>query len=92
MPMRLSTLGRQLGRLKYDVAMVELIKEGVVEGIELVTVTLRGCQAEEEMTAANPIKVFSSCWAGSRQVGSNHVAAGIRNGRKSRSRRLFFAV
>ena len=59
MSMRSSMHGRQLGRLKYDVVMVELMKERVVKGSELVTVTSRGCQAEEGRTAANPIKVFS---------------------------------
>lgn len=70
--------GRHLGRLEYDVVMVELMKEGADEGSELVMVTSRGCQAEKGKTAADPIKVFISYWAGSRQMDSNHVAAGIR--------------
>ena len=59
MSIRLFMHGRQLGRLKYDVVIVKSMKEGVVEGSELITVTSRGCQAEKGRTASNPIKVLS---------------------------------
>ena len=55
--------GHELGRLKYDVVMVELMREGVVEGSDRVTVTSRGCQAELGRTTANPFKFFFLYWA-----------------------------
>lgn len=66
MSIRLTMHGRQLGRLKYDVVMVELMKEGVVEEPDHVTVTSRGCQAEVGRMAADPFRFFIPYWARSR--------------------------